>query len=213
MSDAIVVVGAGRQGRNVAEILALTPTATPVAGFLDDTKRLGDCVDGQPVRGGFERLADPSFVAGHRWIVAVGDCSVRYDVASRLDAMGAQFASAIHPTVLISKTARLGRGLYLAGYSNVRQDSWIGDWCIVESGVMVGANAQLGAACLIGGGSQLTGGASTGDRTLIASGVVLGLEIAVGADCVIGANAAVIRDVPDNCTAYGVPARIAATRS
>jgi len=206
-------VGAGRQGRNVAEILALTPTAAPVAGFLDDTKGLDAHVDELPVLGGFERMADPVFVARHRWIVAVGDCRIRYDLASRLDASGARFASAIHPTALISKTAQLGRGLYLAGYSHVRHDSRIGDWCIIENGALVGVTAQLGVACLVGGGCQLTGGASAGDRTLIGAGAVLGLDIAVGADCVIGANAAVVHNVPDNCSAYGVPAKTVATRS
>jgi serine O-acetyltransferase len=45
------------------------------------------------------------------------------------------------------------------------------------------------------------------DTTIFAGAVVIG-RITVGRNCIIGANAVVTRDVPDNATAVGIPARI-----
>jgi len=47
-----------------------------------------------------------------------------------------------------------------------------------------------------------------GDNVLIGSGAKILGPVIVGADAKIGANAVVIEDVPCNCTAVGVPARI-----
>ncbi len=47
-----------------------------------------------------------------------------------------------------------------------------------------------------------------GDRAFIGVGARILGGITVGCDARVGANAVVLRDVPDRCTAVGVPARI-----
>jgi hypothetical protein len=56
MDRSTVIVGAGRHGRNTAEIFDRTATAAPLAGFLDDTKPLGSTVLGHPVLAGFSAV-------------------------------------------------------------------------------------------------------------------------------------------------------------
>lgn len=208
MKRKIVIVGAGRQGRNVLDVFHLDLTQNPVAGFLDDTKEPDAKIDGFPVLGALERMQDSGFVSAYRWIIAIGACQPRYEIAKRLDAMGAEFASAVHPTVLISRSARLGRGIYMGGYSRALSNCQIGDWCIVEGFASIGADVEIGLGCLVGPGCQTTGGSKAGDRTLLGAGSVLANDISVGDDCTIGANAAVVRDIPNDSKAYGVPARI-----
>lgn len=57
-------------------------------------------------------------------------------------------------------------------------------------GAMVGSSPSIGRNCIIGTGAKILGGITVGDN------------------CRIGANAVVLKDVPDNSTAVGVPARI-----
>lgn len=83
-------------------------------------------------------------------------------------------------------------------------------------GVVIGETAEIGDDVLIYQGVTLGGVSLTkGKRhptiksgTVIGSGAKILGNITVGANCKIGANSVVIRDVPADSTAVGVPARI-----
>jgi len=47
-----------------------------------------------------------------------------------------------------------------------------------------------------------------GDNVYIGAGAKIIGEITIGDNCIIGANAVVTKNIPDNCTAVGVPAVI-----
>jgi len=80
-------------------------------------------------------------------------------------------------------------GIVISGYAK------FGDNCRVRNGVVVGLQSvDEPRAPIIGDNVDIGAGAK-----------VLG-PIKVGNNVVIGANAVVIRDVPDNCIAAGVPA-------
>jgi serine O-acetyltransferase len=81
------------------------------------------------------------------------------------------------------------------------------------NGVIVHSNAIIGDDCLIM--QQVTiGQLSDGHAPVIGSGVYIGAgakilgRVAIGDRARIGANAVVLCDVPADCTAVGVPARL-----
>jgi serine O-acetyltransferase len=80
-------------------------------------------------------------------------------------------------------------GIVISGYAK------FGDNCRIRNGVVIGLQrVDEPAAPVIGNNVDIGAGAK-----------VLG-PIKIGDNVVIGANAVVIRDVPDNCIAAGVPA-------
>ena len=80
-------------------------------------------------------------------------------------------------------------GIVISGYAK------FGDNCRIRNGVVVGLQrVDEPCAPVIGNNVDIGSGAK-----------VLG-PIKIGNNVVIGANAVVIRDVPDNCIAAGVPA-------
>jgi len=82
-------------------------------------------------------------------------------------------------------------GIVISGYAK------FGDNCRIRNGVVVGLQrVDDPCAPVIGNNVDIGSGAK-----------VLG-PIKIGNNVVIGANAVVIRDVPDNCIAAGVPAVI-----
>jgi serine O-acetyltransferase len=82
-------------------------------------------------------------------------------------------------------------GIVISGYSK------FGDNCRIRNGVVVGLQrVDEPCAPVIGNNVDIGSGAK-----------VLG-PIKIGDNVIIGANAVVIRDVPDNCIAAGVPAVI-----
>ena len=84
------------------------------------------------------------------------------------------------------------------------------------SGVVIGETTVIGKNCVIYQGATLGGtGKETGkrhptlgDNVMVGSGArVLG-PITIGNNVKIASNAVVLTDLPDNCTAVGVPAKI-----
>lgn len=84
------------------------------------------------------------------------------------------------------------------------------------AGVVIGETTVIGKNCVIYQGSTLGGtGKETGkrhptlgDNVMVGCGArVLG-PITIGNNVKIAANAVVLKDLPDNCTAVGVPARV-----
>lgn len=96
--------------------------------------------------------------------------------------------------------ARLGRRLFI-DHAN---------------GVVIGETTRIGTDCVIfhqvtlGGVSMSKGKRhpTLGDRVMVGTGAKVLGPISVGSDARIGANAVVVKDVPPNCSAVGIPARI-----
>lgn len=97
----------------------------------------------------------------------------------------------------IGLEARLGSGLMLPHPNGIviHEDARIGDDCMIMQQVTVG---------MIDEGEVPT----IGDRVYIGAGAKIIGKLTVGDGARIGANAVVMSDVPPNCTAVGIPARI-----
>lgn len=98
--------------------------------------------------------------------------------------------------VFVSKEAKIGKKLIIGHYNGLVIGSGveIGDNCTLYQQVTIGQNRnhypKLGNNITVYAGAKIIGGITIGDN------------------CKIGANAVVNKDVPANCTAVGVPARI-----
>jgi serine O-acetyltransferase len=97
----------------------------------------------------------------------------------------------------IDPRARLGQRLMLPHPNGVivHDEAIIGDDCMIMQQVTVG---------MIGGGEV----PEIGNRVYIGAGAKIIGKVRVGDGARIGANAVVTQDVPANCTAVGIPARI-----
>jgi serine O-acetyltransferase len=99
--------------------------------------------------------------------------------------------------------AVIGRGFTIehAGAIVISGDAVFGNDCVVRQGVTVGLRHR-----------NRRGSPQIGNRVDIGAGAKLLGPIRIGDDVTIGANAVVLCDVPDGCTAVGVPAVVKAQR-
>jgi serine O-acetyltransferase len=104
-------------------------------------------------------------------------------------------------SVEIGDSVRIGPGLLLNHGSVVIDGATrIGPLCSIAPFVTIGLNT--------GGPSPDFGGPTIGKFVFIGTGAKILGTIEVGDNARIGANAVVLQNVPANCTAVGVPARI-----
>ncbi len=116
--------------------------------------------------------------------------------AARMISQGARFLTGIE----IHPGATIGKGLFIDHGSAVviGETAEIGDNCTIYQGVTLGGTGKhtgkrhptLGNNVMIGSGAKVLGPFKVGDNSKIA------------------ANAVVLEEIPDNCTAVGIPARI-----
>ncbi len=95
----------------------------------------------------------------------------------------------------------------------------IGEGLFIDHGmgVVIGETTIIGNNCLLYQGVTLGGTGkdkgkrhpTLGDNVMVGSGAKVLGPITIGNNVKIAANAVVLKDIPDNCTAVGVPARIA----
>ncbi|MFC2061049.1 serine O-acetyltransferase [Elusimicrobiota bacterium] len=105
--------------------------------------------------------------------------------------------------ISISCNARIGGGLYIGHFGQI----------IVHPDVIMGENCNIGQGITIGtAGVGKTGAPVIGNNVYIGTGAKVLGRITIGNNVRIGANAVVIKDIPDNATAVGVPAKVVKTR-
>ncbi len=98
----------------------------------------------------------------------------------------------------IQSNTKIGKGLEL---------SHNGLGVVVHPKTIIGDNVKILQGVTLGGrvGSGLP---IVGNNVIIGAGAKILGGIRIGDNVKIGANAVVLHDVPDNCTAIGVPAKI-----
>lgn len=79
---------------------------------------------------------------------------------------------------------------------------------VIHARSVIGDNVNIGTGVTIGGTNNHFGVPLIGANTIISSGAKIIGPITIGKNCIIGANAVVLTDIPDNCVAVGVPAKV-----
>ena len=209
----VLLWGAGQHGCAVAEYARAAGWS--VAGFIDDDdEKLNSIVDAYGMRVVLSARELLTCLAGDgawpvefdRIIPTVGDNATRIQHAHFL---GPFLAPAlVHPSCVISPTARIGDGSVICPLSLVNTEAQLGRAVIVNSSSVIGHNVCVGDGAHIGPGVVLTGTVHVGARTFVGSGAVTIPGVRIGADVMVGAGAAVLHDVPDGATAVGVPVRL-----
>jgi sugar O-acyltransferase (sialic acid O-acetyltransferase NeuD family) len=204
----VVILGAGGHGRVVLDILRAAGQHTPV-GFIDaDTTRAGTDLDGLPVLGPVNMLAKLRRQDVRGAIVAIGDNRVRAAYADLVLQNNLELVNAIHPSAILSPTAKIGVNVVIAAGAIVSTDAHLADGVVVNTGAIVDHECRIARAVHISPGVVLAGRVQVEEAAFIGIGARVIPCMKVGSHSTIGAGAVVIEDVPAHATVVGVPARV-----
>lgn len=167
-----------------------------VEGLVDDNLELKELCD-IPV------LHDA--VGLSPFIISIGNCKIRKMIAERLDC---EFATAIHPSAIISPTVVIGEGTVIMQGAVIQTEVQIGKHCIINTKASIDHECIIDDYVHIAPGCTISGEVHIGEGSWIGVGTTIIQGVRVGRNCFIGAGSVIVKDMPDNCKAYGVPCKI-----
>ena len=202
----ILVYGAGGHAKVVIDILERTEQYEITGIVDDDPARTGNNFCGHPVLGGLDFLLEHG--PEERVVLAIGDNSARERLANRLEPLGFQFATAVHPVTSLARDGALGPGTVVMANVAVNPGTVVGRHAILNTGATIDHDCAIGDFAHISPGAHLGGNVTVGPLAHVGIGVSVIPGISIGAGSVIGAGAAVVADIPPGVVAVGVPARV-----
>jgi UDP-perosamine 4-acetyltransferase len=183
-----------------------------VVGFLDANQDLhGTEISGVPVLGNLNLLFKLKSKGIGGAIVAIGDNRIRSSYARKLAAAGLTLVNAIHPSAVISPTARLGNDPMIAAGAIVCTEARIADSAIINTAAVVDHECEIGEAAFIAPGVRLAGRVTVGEGAFIGVGANVLPCLRIGEHSIVGGGTLVRRDVPAGATVVGVPGRMIKT--
>jgi sugar O-acyltransferase (sialic acid O-acetyltransferase NeuD family) len=140
--------------------------------------------------------------------VAIGNCTIREKVQSRLVAAGLTIVSLISPTASVHYSVKIGDGVLVVGNACINIDS------VIEEGVIINTNASVDHDCFISSFAHICPGVSLAGEVTVGQASWLGIgssviqQIKIGSDVKVGAGSTIIEHVPNDVTVVGSPGRI-----
>ncbi|MCK4392165.1 acetyltransferase [Candidatus Bipolaricaulota bacterium] len=203
----LLIYGASGHGKVVLDA-ALRIDRYSVLGVLDDDPSLhGRSLCGVPVIGGFEQLEGDAY-RHCRLVLGIGSGKTREHLANRIQHLGYEFVSLVHPYAQIGMGVSLGLGTVVMAGVCINADTTIGNHVIVNTGATVDHDCIVEEFAHIAPGVHLAGNVRVGRLAHVGLGACVVQGVTIGEGSVIGAGAAVTEDVPPQVVVAGVPARV-----
>lgn len=206
----LYIIGAGGFGREVAWLVERINGAKPtwnLKGFIDDNHSLwGSYEDEYPVLGGCDYLLKEAANGDVHVVCAVGAAKSRKRIVDKLSGC-VPFATVIDPSVILSKRVEIGEGCIICAGTILTVDIKIGNHVIINLDCTIGHDDIIHDFVTIYPSVNVSGNVEVGACSEMGTGMQIIQGKKIGTGSIVGAGAVVVRDIPDNCTAVGSPAK------
>lgn len=108
----------------------------------------------------------------------------------------------------VADSTKLGEGTILCEHVKITNDGNIGRFGFFNIGAQIHHEVQIGDYVTVAPNATVAGNVSFGDGCYIGMGANVIQGVCIGKGSVIGAGSAVIRNIPKDATAVGVPAKV-----
>lgn len=209
MND-IIIVGAGGLGRETAWVIEKSNLKKPewnILGFIDDNEAIQNTViNGYKVLGGIEDVRN---YKNAEFICALGNAKVKKTVVERMKSINPdiKFATVIDADMYLSDTTKIGKGSIISTNTTVNVNITIGEHVLVHFGSTVGHDAVIGDYTTVYPGANISGSTKIGSCCELGTGMQIIQGKKVCDNCIIGAGAVVVKDLTEEGTYVGLPAK------
>jgi len=204
----LIILGAGGFGREVFDLANYCYQNDPdfrIRGFLSDGPSDIESLGYPPVLGtvdGYDIREDDIFIPG------IGNINDRKKVVEIILRKGGEFITLIHPSAVISPSARIGEGVAIKAFCVLASNVMIGNYTFLQSSTIYGHDVKIGNFCQINSFSFFAGCVHVDDMVTVNAGAKIVQNRKIGSGSTIGMGSIVIKDVPSGVKVFGNPARM-----
>lgn len=172
-------------------------------------ERTGEFEHGYPILGSFADMFKEG-IKGKNYCLTMGNMDIKEQVSKQIQKEGGVLPTLIHPSVSMSRFAKISDcGVLIGNRCEIQSDVEIDEGCVLWSSCIVCHNTKMGQyvfcgpASLVGAFTNLGSKAFVGQRSLIISGKV----DSIGESAIVGAGAVVTKSVNAGAVVAGNPAK------
>lgn len=206
----MLIIGAKGFAKEILEILHQNKSLENLA-FYDD---MNDDVNGLlynqfPILKSLEEAANYFRTVDYRYTLGIGNPKLRAALHEKFANIGGQLTSVISSKSEIgSYGVSIDEGCIIMGGVRISNDVKIGKGTMIYYNSVITHDVELGDFVEISPSVNILGRAQIGSFSHIATAAVVFPDIHIGKNVIIGAGSVVTKDLPDNCTAVGIPTKV-----
>ncbi|GHV33285.1 transferase [Spirochaetia bacterium] len=206
----LVIVGANGLAREILFLLSDVNAKTncyDILGFIDKAPELQN-----KIINNFPVLGDDSWLLNYHdeihVVIAIGNSQVRKRIFEKF----AFKENIIFPTIIAndvkySDSVTIGKGCIIGFSSLLTVNIVLGDFVFLNAYCVIGHDVTLGDFVTLYGNVNVSGNVSIGTGAEIGVGTRIIQNKSIGENSKVGIGSVVVRNVPSNCTIFGVPAK------
>ena len=189
----IAIIGNGGHAKVIKDMI----NKTNFVGFYDDQSSGSNLY-----LGPISKISECNYPI----VCAIGSNEVRKRIAAEYPNLC--WDTIIHSSAILSLSSLIYPGTMICAGAILQPDTVIGKHCIINTKASIDHDCVIGDFVHIAPGSTLCGNVKVGELTFIGAGTTVKNGITIGKNVTIGCGSNVVKDIPDNCIAYGNPCKV-----
>ncbi|TDD98388.1 acetyltransferase [Flavobacterium cellulosilyticum] len=205
----IAIIGAGGFGREVKMLIDqinLKHKQYEFIGFFDDGIEKDSLVNGFPVLGNIDDINTINYDIAI--VIAIGNPNTKKNILNKINSKKVVFPTLIHPNVQFDNDGvTIGKGCIICASNIITVNVTIGDFVILNLMCTVGHDVIINDFCSFMPSVNISGEVIIEQGVYIGTGAVIINQLNIGENTIVGAGSLVVKTLPKNCTALGIPAK------
>jgi len=197
MKKLFIIFGAGGHAKSVADVILFNESEIDII-FINKNAHPNEILLGFPV-------VDDYNVTNEDVFVAIGDNKIRRNICEKYYK---NLISVISKRAYVGRDVSLGKGVFVAHNAHIGILSAINDFSVINTNASIDHECKVGLASTIAPGAVLCGKVTIGDNSWIGANASVKENISIVDNVIIGMGSIVIKDIDEEGTYVGCPAKI-----
>ena len=201
--ERLILIGAGGYAKSVIDSIDIYNYQ--LLGFIDEDVAKDNHLGYPVIAHSLDELIDAN---KYVFFVAIGNNALRKKWFDKLISFKLRVINVVDKTAVVSPTACIGTGCFIGKQAIVNSKAIVGNNCVINTRALVEHGCNVSDHANLSTNSVINGDVIVGEGTFVGSCSVTIGQLEIGSWSTIGAGAVVIKNVDNNVTVAGVPAKI-----